>query len=99
MAALIQPPEKETNVTPQELLTPAETAAILRVSLGTLANWRTRHPCPLPFVKLGRLVRYRRDDVDGFSGLGGEVTDDGLEVIAAGAKGSVSSAQITPAGR
>lgn len=84
---------------PQELLTPAETAAILRISIGTLANWRTRHPCPLPFVKVGRLVRYRRDAVDRFGGLVGDVTGDGLEVLAAGAKGSVSSAQITSAGR
>lgn len=86
-------------MTPQELLTPAETAAILRISLGTLANWRTRHPCPLPFVKLGRLVRYRRDDVDSFSGLVEDAAREELEVSAAGAKSSASLPKTTVAGR
>lgn len=55
----------------EELLTPKETAAILRVSIGTLANWRVTQCRWLPFVKLGRSVRYRRSDIDAFlAGLG-----------------------------
>lgn len=86
-------------MTPQELLTPAETAAILRISLGTLANWRTRHPCPLPFVKLGRLVRYRRDDVDSFGGLAVERVDAARARAPERTPVTPAVSKTTPAGR
>ena len=55
----------------EELLTPKETAEILRVSIGTLANWRVNQRLWLPFVKLERSVRYRRSDIQAFlEGLG-----------------------------
>ena len=44
------------------LLTPTEVAAIARVSEHTLAVWRAQRKGP-SFVKLGRAVFYRRDDV------------------------------------
>ena len=47
-----------------ELLTPKEVAAVLKVATGTLANWRTLRPGLLPFLRIGRLIRYRRVDVD-----------------------------------
>lgn len=54
-----------------ELLTPKEAAALLKVPVGTLANWRVYDRGWLPFVKLGRLVRYRRADIESFvSALG-----------------------------
>lgn len=46
------------------LLTAAETAAMLAVSIGTLANWRSMGMGP-PFIRLngGRAVRYRLSDL------------------------------------
>ena len=40
------------------LLTPQETADLLRISLGSLAQRRVRRQGP-PFTRVGRLVRYR----------------------------------------
>lgn len=38
-------------------------AAMLDVSRGTLSVWRSTGRYSLPFVKIGRKVRYRRTDV------------------------------------
>ena len=48
------------------LLTPAEAGAILGVTVGTLQIWRTTRRYPLPYVKSGRLVRYKAEDVQAF---------------------------------
>jgi excisionase family DNA binding protein len=52
---------------PTELMTPEEVADLLKVSPGTLENWRYRGEGP-PFVKLGNKrrspVRYPRKGVD-----------------------------------
>jgi excisionase family DNA binding protein len=48
------------------LLTPAETAKLLRISVGTLAVWRCTHRVDLKFIKVGRAVRYRESDVKDF---------------------------------
>lgn len=45
------------------LLTPQETSELLRVSPKTLTRWRYFRQGP-PFLKLGRAVRYSRDDLD-----------------------------------
>lgn len=49
-----------------ELLDEAATAEILQVKTGTLQVWRSTKRYPLPFVKIGRNVRYRRADIDAF---------------------------------
>jgi excisionase family DNA binding protein len=54
-----------------KLKTPKETAAILRVSVGTLAVWRCVKRYALPFVKVGRSVRYRETDIAAFLENGG----------------------------
>lgn len=46
-----------------ELLTAEETARLLGVKPQSLAVWRL-HGENLPFVKVGRLVRYRRSDIE-----------------------------------
>ena len=46
------------------LLTPKEAATYLGVKPGTLANWRVEGKPSLPFVKVGRLVKYKRSDLD-----------------------------------
>jgi hypothetical protein len=52
------------------LLKPAEAAELLKLSLATLSTWRSRRgrvardglPGP-PFVRLGRAIRYRPEDL------------------------------------
>lgn len=54
------------SATPKTLLTPQDVAARLGVSTTTLSTWRCTKRYPLPYVKVGRLVRYRLADVEGF---------------------------------
>jgi Helix-turn-helix domain len=48
------------------LLTPQQTAEVLGVTIGTLAVWRCTARYPLPFVKIGRRVKYRVNDINNF---------------------------------
>ena len=54
--------------TPERLLTPKETAALLGIEVLTLTDWRSRpgNRVPLAFVKVGRLIRYKAEDVADF---------------------------------
>lgn len=54
-----------TNTFSSPWLTPADAAAYLSVSTGTLANWRSAGNGPR-YKAVGRLVRYHRDDLDAF---------------------------------
>src|SRR5689334_20332373 len=45
------------------LLTPKETARLLGVSVATLAVWRCTKRYQLSHVNIGRLIRYRVEDV------------------------------------
>ncbi|GLQ08066.1 MULTISPECIES: helix-turn-helix domain-containing protein [Alphaproteobacteria] len=58
------------------LLTAGEVSNILGVTTGTLAVWRATKRYDLPYVKSGRLVRYREQDVHAFilSRLNGEAS-------------------------
>ena len=48
------------------LMTPKEVADYLGVELETLNNWRCTKRYNLPYTKIGRLVRYRANDVEAF---------------------------------
>lgn len=50
----------------EKLLTPQEAAEILGVSTGTLDVWRSTGRYSLPFVRVGKLIRYNRDDLYAF---------------------------------
>ena len=50
----------------EKLLSANEAAEILGVHASTLATWRCIHTYQLPYVKVGRLVKYRRSDVEAF---------------------------------
>ena len=50
----------------EKLLTPQEAAELLGLQEGTLAVWRSTQRYALPFVKCGRLVRYKASDVRRF---------------------------------
>jgi len=47
-----------------ELLDEKQAASHLTLSPGTLAVWRSTGRYALPFLKVGRMVRYRRSDLD-----------------------------------
>lgn len=49
-----------------EPLTVAQVASELGISEHTLAIWRCSRRYPLPFIKVGSLVRYRRSDLRDF---------------------------------
>ena len=47
----------------QHLLTPKVVAEMIGVTEGTLNTWRCTKRYPLPYLKFGRSIRYRRQDV------------------------------------
>lgn len=47
-------------------LAETEAAAYLGVKPTTLQIWRSTNRYPLPYIKVGRLVRYRLSDLDAF---------------------------------
>jgi excisionase family DNA binding protein len=49
-----------------KLLTRKQAAAYLNVSEGTLTVWACTKRYPLAYVKVGRSVRYRQEDLDAF---------------------------------
>lgn len=48
------------------LLIPGQVAELLGITTETLATWRATKRYNLPYVKTGRLVRYRAQDVEAF---------------------------------
>ncbi|NQY63861.1 MAG: helix-turn-helix domain-containing protein [Alteromonadaceae bacterium] len=48
------------------LFTPKQTAESLGVTVGTLAVWRCTARYPLSYVKIGRRVMYREQDISNF---------------------------------
>jgi excisionase family DNA binding protein len=53
-----------TATNPKDMLTEAQASEIIGVSTQTLGIWRCTGRYALPFIKVGRLVRYRRSDVE-----------------------------------
>ncbi len=54
-----------SNLHPDQLLDDATTSEFLTIPKATLAVWRARKNVTLPYVKLGKNVRYRvRDLID-----------------------------------
>ena len=56
----------DTKTQRDPLLTPVQVADQLSVKPTTLEVWRSTGRYPLPFVKVGKLVRYRQSAVDQF---------------------------------
>jgi predicted site-specific integrase-resolvase len=50
----------------QKLLREREAAELLGVAPATLTSWRCRQTYPLPFVRVGRCIRYREADLERF---------------------------------
>lgn len=49
-----------------DLMPPPAAAAYLGVKESTLAIWRCTRRYKLPYIKVGRLVQYRKSDLDAF---------------------------------
>jgi len=47
-----------------ELMTRQEVAQLLEIKTQTLAKWASTKRYDLPYIKVGKAVRYRRSDVD-----------------------------------
>lgn len=56
-----------TGATREPLLNEQQAAEFLNIRPGTLACWRVTKRYPLPYVKIGRSVRYRRSDLEAFA--------------------------------
>jgi hypothetical protein len=50
----------------QTLLNNSEAAAYIGVTEGTMMTWRCTGAYQIPFIKVGRLVRYRLTDLNNF---------------------------------
>ena len=55
-----------TAILPSPLLDEKQAAEILTVTPGTLSVWRCTRRYPIPYVKVGRAVRYRLADLEAF---------------------------------
>ena len=53
-------------MTDHKLRTPRDVSDLLGVTIHTLAVWRCEQRYNLPYIKAGRLVRYRPEDVNAF---------------------------------
>lgn len=51
---------------PPELLDANQAAEYLGTTAGTLGVWRCTRRYALPYIKIGRRVKYRREDLDRF---------------------------------
>jgi len=60
------PGEANTVRFPTELLSRREAAHYLGVKEQTLAVWLCTKRYNLPFVRIGRLVKYKKSDLDAF---------------------------------
>ena len=56
----------KTDTTRPKFLTENEAADYLGIKPQTLCSWRCTRRYNLPFIKVGRLVRYRPEDVEAF---------------------------------
>ena len=58
--------EEPEHNKPSDLLTTEEAAEYLKLKPNTLERWRSQYPHRLPFVKIGRTVKYRLEDLQAF---------------------------------
>jgi excisionase family DNA binding protein len=63
------PHNADTSAKPstnQEILNTEQAAGYLGVTAKTLEVWRCTKRYPIPFIKVGRLVKYRKSALDAF---------------------------------
>lgn len=52
------------NISPAGLMTPRYAAVYIGVKINTLAVWRMTNKYGLRHLKLGKVIRYRKEDLD-----------------------------------
>ena len=52
------------NVMPSGVMTPRDAAVYIGVKINTLAVWRMTNKYGLRYLKLGKAIRYRKEDLD-----------------------------------
>jgi len=57
---------EENILEDRQYLTPEQLSDMLNISLSTIEKWRFNGNVKIPFIKLGRIIRYRVDDVHQF---------------------------------
>jgi excisionase family DNA binding protein len=73
-----------TAANPNEQLTAEQAAEILGVSEQTLSVWRCTGRYALPYLKIGRLVRYRRCDLEAWLAsrlIGAVATGEAADIL------------------
>ncbi|NLS92479.1 MAG: helix-turn-helix domain-containing protein [Planctomycetaceae bacterium] len=65
-STLSHPVCKLVKQTPAELLNTEQAAARMGLQPQTLCVWRTTGRYSLPYIRCGRLIRYRPEDIDAF---------------------------------
>lgn len=64
------------NISPAGLMTPRDAAVYIGVKINTLAVWRMTNRYGLRYLKLGKAIRYRKDDLDEW--LASKAVDKGV---------------------
>ena len=75
-----------SNTLPKKLLNRQEAAELLGVSSGTLAVWLCCKRYNLPYIKVGRLVKYDYDDVLNFIAKSRHSTEEKPKEVASSKK-------------
>lgn len=56
--------EQKQITTESKLMTQGQAANYLNTSVGVLNTWRSTGKQKIPFVRWGRCIRYKREDLD-----------------------------------
>jgi len=63
---MVKPNHTKPNTANDAILDNAAAAEYLGISTGTLDVWRSTKRYAIPFIKVGRLVKYRQSALDTF---------------------------------
>lgn len=58
--------QSHNTITQNKNLTPDEAAEFLNVSVRTLAKWRSIGSPSIPYLKIGRCIRYNLSDLEAY---------------------------------
>jgi excisionase family DNA binding protein len=61
-----RPTTRQVAAALSELISSDQAAEYLGITRKTLEVWRSTRRYPIPYIKVGRLVRYRKSDLEAF---------------------------------
>ncbi len=56
--------KRDVNIEENQLLTSGQVSKMLNVHMETLRIWRLIQKDKLPYIRIGRLIRYKKSDVE-----------------------------------